>query len=84
MAKKRKGLTPERIVWTKEDMKVIAWCHKNGITMCTIPVGKDFKIEIKINGKLNCSPFFNKFEVYEKQKEYYYYYFNKYSKKKRE
>ena len=71
---------------SKQDSKVIAWCIKNGISVCVVPCSKysgprnDFGIEIIIKDKINIGPCFEKQEVLEKQIEYYYYYYDKYNK----
>lgn len=79
---RKKRPSPKLIAWSKEDFKVVAWCHKNDIKMCSVPYGKGYRVEIIIRGKSNFSPDFTKDEVYTKQKDYYYYYYDKYNKDK--
>ena len=80
---KSKYRSPKFTPYLKKDYEAVAWCHKNRITMHTVPGymvdrSGDYYVEIKIKDKVFYSPPYTKDEVGIKQKEFYHYYKNKY------
>jgi len=71
--------TPVRS-WQPEEMKIISWCMRRGISVSIMPDWKDdlqrWKIDIHIKNKTHEDP--NRYDdhsVYDKLLEYYKYYY---------
>ena len=66
--------------WQPEEMKIIGWCMRKGVSVSIMPDWKDdmsrWQIDIQINGKTHTDP--NRYkdeDVYDKFLEYYKYYY---------
>ena len=66
--------------WQPEEMKIIGWCMRKGVSVSIMPDWKDdmsrWQIDIQINGKTHTDP--NRYtdeNVYDKFLEYYKYYY---------
>ena len=66
--------------WQLEEIKIISWCMRQGISVSIMPDWKDdmsrWQIDIQINGKTHTDP--NRYtdeNVYDKFLEYYKYYY---------
>jgi len=72
------------IPYTDENMKHIAWCHSNGISIGVIPnweTSTSWNIDITLKGKVNKDPKdYTDEEALIKMYEYYKYYYDKYEK----
>ena len=78
------GRAPVSTPYSDDDMKHVAWCMNNGITIGFSPIwdtDNDWQVDIKINNKSSVDPnTYNGEEVMAKVYEYYKYYYDKYEK----
>jgi|TARA_R100000501_G_C2596134_1_gene94619 hypothetical protein len=80
--KKQKGRNAGKHPYTKEDMRRVGWCMQKNILIAVIPNWKggfdDWRVEIKINGKIHLDPkTYNGYDAQTKMYEYYKYYYDK-------
>ena len=75
------GKSPGYHNHTREDMKRVNWCMRNGIKIAVIPKGIEWQVELNINDKIHLNPeVYKANEAYEKMYEYYKYYYDKHNK----
>ena len=75
------GKTPGYHNYTREDMKRVNWCLRNGIKIAIIPSGIDWQVELNVNTKIHLNPeVYKAKEAYGKMYEYYKYYYDKHNK----
>ena len=72
------GLHP----YTANDMQRVSWCHGKDIFVAVTPSWKesmnDWKVEIRINGRIHLDPkTYNGYDAQTKMYEYYKYYYDK-------
>ena len=72
------GLHP----YTANDMQRVGWCHGKDIFVAVTPSWKesmnDWKVEIRINGRIHSDPkTYNGYDAQTKMYEYYKYYYDK-------
>tara|TARA_R100000664_G_C2708668_1_gene106259 strand:+ start:472 stop:777 length:306 start_codon:yes stop_codon:yes gene_type:complete len=74
------------IPYTDENMKHIAWCLNNKISVSVVPnwdTARKWMVEIKIKNKVNTDPVdYTDEEALIKMYEYYKYYYDKYNENK--
>ena len=80
--KKQKGRTAGSHPYTANDMKRAGWCHDKDIFVAVTPSWKesmdDWKVEIRINGRIHLDPkTYNGYDAQTKMYEYYKYYYDK-------
>ena len=66
--------------WQEDEMKIISWCMRQGISVSITPDWKDdlnrWQIDIHIKGKTHTDPNrYDDYNVYDKLLEYYKYYY---------
>ena len=80
--KKQKGRTAGSHPYTANDMKRVGWCHGKDIFVAVTPSWEesmdDWKVEIRINGRIHLDPkTYNGYNAQTKMYEYYKYYYDK-------
>ena len=79
--KSKSGKSPGYHNYTREDMKRVNWCLRNGIKIAVIPKGIDWQVEVNLNKKIHLdSKVYKAKEATEKMYEYYKYYYDKHNK----
>ena len=79
--KTKTGKSPGQHNYTREDMKRVNWCLRNGIKVAVIPSGTKWQVEINLNKKIHIdSDIYKADEAYKKMYEYYKYYYDKHNK----
>ena len=68
--------------YTADNMKQASWCHTKNIFVAVTPSWKesvnDWKVEIRINGRIHLDPkTYNGYDAQTKMYEYYKYYYDK-------
>ena len=72
------GKSPGQHNYTREDMKRVNWCLRNGIKVAVIPSGTKWQVEVDLNKTIHLdSKVYNADEAYKKMYEYYKYYYDK-------
>ena len=75
------GKSPGQHNYTRENMKRVNWCLRNGIKIAVIPSGTKWQVELNINDKIHLDPETRQAdEAYKKMYEYYKYYYDKHNK----
>ena len=75
------GKSPGQHNYTREDMKRVNWCLRNGIKVAVIPNGTKWQVEVSLNKTIHLdSKIYNADEAYKKMYEYYKYYYDKHNK----
>ena len=75
------GKSPGQHNYTREDMKRVNWCLRNGIKVAVIPNGTKWQVEVNLNKTIHLdSKVYNADEAYKKMYEYYKYYYDKHNK----
>ena len=78
--KSKGGKTPGYHNYTRDDMKRVNWCMRNGIKIAVIPKGIDWQVEVNLNKKIHLdSKVYKAKEATEKMYEYYKYYYDKHN-----
>jgi len=78
--KAKTGKSPGYHNYTRDDMKRVNWCVRNGIKIAVIPKGIDWQVEINLNKKIHLdSKVYRAKEAYKKMYEYYKYYYDKHN-----
>jgi len=78
--KSKGGKSPGYHNYTRDDMKRVNWCVRNGIKIAVIPKGIDWQVEINLNKKIHLdSKVYRAKEAYKKMYEYYKYYYDKHN-----
>jgi len=78
--KAKTGKSPGYHNYTRDDMKRVNWCMRNGIKIAVIPKGIDWQVEINLNKKIHLdSKVYRAKEAYKKMYEYYKYYYDKHN-----
>ena len=80
--KKQKGRTAGSHPYTANDMKRVGWCHGKDIFVAVTPSWEesmdDWKVEIRINGRIHLDPkTYSGYDAQTKMYEYYKYYYDK-------
>lgn len=76
--KASKGRSPGPCSYTKQDMKHVGWCMKNGIKIAVQPRATEWEIEITINKSVNVDPkSYSGIEALKQMYKYYKYYYDK-------
>ena len=47
------GKSPGQHNYTREDMKRVNWCLRNGIKVAVIPSGTKWQVEVNLNKKIH-------------------------------
>ena len=75
------GKSPGQHNYTREDMKRVNWCLRNGIKVAVIPNGTKWQVEVNLNKTIHLdSKIYEAKQAYEKMYEYYKYYYDKHNK----
>ena len=75
------GKSPGQHNYTREDMKRVNWCLRNGIKVAVIPNGTNWQVEVNLNKTIHLdSKIYEANKAYEKMYEYYKYYYDKHNK----
>ena len=78
--KSKGGKSPGYHNYTRDDMKRVNWCTRNGIKIAVIPKGINWQVELNINDNIHLNPeVYKADEAYEKMYEYYKYYYDKHN-----
>ena len=80
--KAAKGRSAGPRPYTADNMKQASWCHTKNIFVAVTPSWKesvnDWKVEIRINGRIHLDPkTYNGYDAQTKMYEYYKYYYDK-------
>ena len=79
--KAKTGKSPGYHNYTRDDMKRVNWCVRNGIKIAVIPKGIDWQVEVNLNKKIHLdSKIYKAKEATEKMYDYYKYYYDKHNK----
>ena len=79
--KTKTGKSPGQHNYTREDMKRVNWCLRNGIKVAVIPNGTKWQVEVDLNKTIHLdSKIYEAKEAYKKMYEYYKYYYDKHNK----
>ena len=79
--KAKTGKSPGIHNYTREDMKRVNWCMRNGIKIAVIPKGTKWQVEVNLNKNIHLdSKVYEAKEATEKMYEYYKYYYDKHNK----
>ena len=79
--KSKGGKSPGYHNHTREDMKRVNWCMRNGIKIAVIPNGTKWQVEVSLNKTIHLdSKIYEAKEATEKMYEYYKYYYDKRNK----
>ena len=76
--KAKTGKSPGQHNYTREDMKRVNWCLRNGIKVAVIPSGTNWQVEVNLNKTIHLdSKIYGAKEAIEKMYKYYKYYYEK-------